>query len=176
VPARRILQGMRNDRAPPLLAVDLDQFIDPGRDGLLPQMADCRSSPVERAKRRCSRKTLQILSSCVLKSAAPKAVVAAASKRPSRRGPADNFARHFWQSKVSLPKAALCASANDLSYHGHKANAAFPQPARGSAGANWRQRVHVCRCAPAPRSSAYLYRHGRRQRRDLPLLLDTLSL
>ena len=172
VPARRILQGMRNDTMPPLLAVDLDQFIEQGRDGLLPQMADRRSCP----KRPCSRKTLQILGSSALKSAASKAAVAAASKRPSRRGPADNFARHFWQSKVSLPKAALCASANDLSYHGHKANAAFPQPARGSASANWRQGIHVCRRAAALGPSACLYRYGRRQRRDLPLLLDPLCL
>jgi hypothetical protein len=41
---------MRNDMMPPLLAVDLDQFIEPGRDGLLPQMANCRSSPVERGQ------------------------------------------------------------------------------------------------------------------------------
>jgi hypothetical protein len=55
LPARRILQGMHNDRTPPLLAVDLDQFIEPRRDGLLPQMAVCRSSLIG-AKSRSAEK------------------------------------------------------------------------------------------------------------------------
>jgi hypothetical protein len=48
VPARRIFQGVRNDKSLPLLGIDLDQLTPPPGDGLLPQMADCRTWPIEK--------------------------------------------------------------------------------------------------------------------------------